>query len=94
LAEDIDRIYRISQSLVEGNHSALMGGDRVVIGRKMADDLGIKLGDRLEASFPRAKNLTLAVVGIFDTGTPLDESVVFVSLKTVQDFRKEGDVIN
>lgn len=90
--EDEDQIYKISESMVQGDFSAVLGGKRVVVGKKLAEDLGLKMGDRLEASFPRAKNTSLTVAGIFDTGTPLDESVAFVSLKTAQDFQNEGDV--
>ena len=34
------------------------------------------------------------MTGIFNTGTPLDDLVVFVSLETARNFRDEGDVIN
>jgi lipoprotein-releasing system permease protein len=36
----------------------------------------------------------LTVTGIFNTGTPLDDLVVFVSMDTARNFRDEGDVIN
>ena len=36
----------------------------------------------------------MTVTGIFNTGTPLDDLVVFVSMDTARNFRDEGDVIN
>lgn len=94
MPQDVDQVYKISESIVEGNFSAVLGGKRVVIGRKLADDLLVKMGDRIDVSFPRRKGTNLTVAGIFDTGTPLDGTVAFVSLKTARDFLGKGDVAN
>ncbi len=91
---DEDAIYKISESMVEGEFFDILDGKNVVMGFKLADDLGLLVGDRVEATFPRAKTTDLELVGIFDTGTPLDESFAYVSLKTARDFLDEGDVVN
>jgi lipoprotein-releasing system permease protein len=91
---DEDAIYKISDSMVEGEFFDILDGKNVVMGFKLADDLGLLVGDRTEVSFPRAQTMDLELAGIFDTGTPLDESFAYVSLRTAKDFLDEGDVIN
>jgi lipoprotein-releasing system permease protein len=81
-----DEIYRISDSIVRGDFFAIRDVNNVVMGFKLAEKLNLKVGDSMEASFPRANNLSLKLVGIFDSGTPLDESVAYVSSKTVRNF--------
>jgi lipoprotein-releasing system permease protein len=91
---DEDAIYKISKSMVEGDFFDIQDGKKAVIGTRLAERLGLKVGDRIDASFPRARGTDLRVVGIFDTGTPLDETVAYVSLRTARDFLDEGDFIN
>ena len=89
-----DAIYKISGSMREGELFALLGGSNVVMGFKLADELDLKLGDTMQASFPRASDARLKLVGVFDSGTPLDESMAYISLETARSFLDEGDVIN
>ncbi|HQI92323.1 MAG TPA: FtsX-like permease family protein [Methanotrichaceae archaeon] len=89
-----DSIYKISSSMIEGNFFEVLDGRNAVLGFKLAERLDLKVGDRIDASFPRSKTTNLKLVGIFDTGTPLDESIAYVSLKTARDFLGEGDIIN
>jgi lipoprotein-releasing system permease protein len=91
---DIDKIYRISDDMVLGDFTSIQQIGNIIIGRTLADDLGIKLGDKVEATFPRAKTMELKVTGIFNTGTPLDETVAFVSLDTTREFMNKGDLVN
>jgi len=91
---DIDKIYKISSDTVLGDFTSIQQIGNAVIGRTLADDLGVKLGDKVEATFPRAKTMELKVTGIFDTGTPLDETVAFVSLDTTREFLNKGDLVN
>ena len=66
----------------------------VVIGSKLADKLEVNLGDSVDVSFPNANPLSLRVVGIFHTGSPLDESLTYTSLDTAQEFYNVPDVVN
>lgn len=91
---DIDKIYKISSDMVLGDFASIQQIGNAVIGRTLADDLGVKLGDKVEATFPRAKTMELKVTGIFNTGTPLDETVAFVSLDTTREFLNKGDLVN
>lgn len=45
-------------------------------------------------SFPNANPLSLRVVGIFHTGSPLDESLTYTSLDTAQEFYDVPDVVS
>ncbi len=91
---DIDRIYKIDDSMIQGDFGSIEQAKNAVIGETLAESLDLKLGDKVVATFPRARGTELTVTGIFSTGTPLDDLVVFVSLDTARNFRDVGDVIN
>lgn len=91
---EMDGIYKIGASMVQGDLGSIQQTGNVAIGSTLAENLDLKLGERISATFPNARATDLAVVGIFFTGTPLDERVAFVSLKTASNFRDVGDVIN
>jgi len=91
---DEDQILKISPGMVQGDFYGVLARRGAAIGQTLADDLNIKLGDKVLATFPKAVPVELSVVGIFNTGTPLDEAVAFVSLSTAREFLDEGDVIN
>ena len=91
---DIDKIYKISQNMLLGDFTSINQIGNAIIGQTLADDLGVKLGDKVDATFPRATTTELTVTGIFNTGTPLDETFAFVSLDTTRKFLDKGDVVN
>ncbi|MBN1235179.1 MAG: ABC transporter permease [Methanotrichaceae archaeon] len=91
---EMDRIYKIGSSMVQGDLGSIQQTGKAAIGRTLAENLDVKLGDKVSATFPRARATDLTVTGIFFTGTPLDVGVAFVSLKTARNFRDEGDVID
>jgi lipoprotein-releasing system permease protein len=92
--DDIDKIYKISQNMLLGDFTSINQIGNAIIGQTLADDLGAKLGDKIEATFPRATTTELTVTGIFNTGTPLDETFAFVSLDMTRNFLDKGDVVN
>ncbi len=90
-----NKISSIEADIVEGDFRELeLSRNTVVIGSKLADKLEINLGDSVEVSFPNAKSISLRVVGIFHTGSPLDESLTYTSLDTAQEFYDVSDVVN
>lgn len=90
-----NNIIDIEADLVEGDFRELeYSKNTVVIGSKLADKLEVNLGDSVDVSFPNANPLSLRVVGIFHTGSPLDESLTYTSLNTVQEFYDVPDLIN
>ncbi len=91
---DIDKIYKISDAMLQGDFGSIQQARNAVIGETLAESLDLKRGDKVVATFPRSRGAELTVTGIFNTGTPLDELAVFVSLETARNFRDEGDVIN
>ena len=91
---DIDRIYKIDDAMTQGDFGSIQQARNAVIGQTLAESLDLKLGDKVVATFPRSRGAELTVTGIFNTGTPLDDLVVFVSMDTARNFRDVGDVIN
>lgn len=90
-----NNISDIEADMVEGDFRELeYSKNTVVIGSKLADKLEVNLGDSVDVSFPNANPLSLRVVGIFHTGSPLDESLTYTSLNTAQEFYDVPDVIN
>ena len=90
-----NNISAIETDMVEGDFRELeYSRNTVLIGSKLADKLEVKLGDSVDVSFPNANSLSLRVVGIFHTGSPLDESLTYTSLDTAQKFYNVPDVIN
>src|SRR5665647_126615 len=90
-----NKISSIESDMVEGYFRELeFSRNTVVIGSKLADKLEVSLGDSVDVSFPNSKPLSLRVVGIFHTGSPLDESFTYTSLDTAQEFYNVPDVIN
>lgn len=90
-----NEISSIESDMVEGDFRELeLSRNTVVIGSKLADKLEVSLGDSVDASFPNSNPLSLRVVGIFHTGSPLDDSFTYTSLDTAQEFYNVPDVVN
>ncbi|KKG73831.1 ABC transporter permease [Methanosarcina mazei] len=88
-------ISHIEEDVVEGNFRELeFSRNSVVIGSRLADKLEVNLGDSVSVTFPNANPLSLRVVGIFHTGSPLDESLTYTSLETARQFYDVPDVVN
>ncbi|MFI5384218.1 MAG: ABC transporter permease [Methanosarcina thermophila] len=95
LPQQENNISDIEADMVEGDFRELeYSRNTVVIGSMLADKLEVNLGDSVDVSFPNASPLSLRVVGIFHTGSPLDESLTYTSLDTAQEFYDVADVIN
>jgi lipoprotein-releasing system permease protein len=91
---EAEEITGLSDSMVQGDLSSVVGGKRIVMGQALADKLDVKYRDTVQASFPDATTTNLVISGIFDTGfDPVDEGITYVSLDTARSFLGEGDVI-
>ena len=71
----------------------------LMVGKELAKHLGLFVGDKINVISPMGTITPLGMMpkmkpfretGIFNTGTPLDDLVVFVSLETARNFRDEG----
>ncbi|MDK2833065.1 MAG: lipoprotein-releasing system permease protein [Methanolobus sp.] len=90
-----EAVAHVSKDVIEGDFEELAYSRRgIVIGDDLARRLGLQMGDSVEVSFPNANTLSLRVIAIYDTGTPADESLIYTSLGTAQDFYGTADVIN
>ncbi|HWQ44683.1 MAG TPA: ABC transporter permease [Methanosarcina barkeri] len=90
-----NEISSIEEDIIEGSFRELdFSRNTVVIGSRLADKLEANLGDSIDVSFPNANPLSLRIVGIFHTGSPLDESITYTSLDTSQRFYDVPDVVN
>jgi len=91
---DMDKIYNIGKYVVRGDLNSIQDGNKVVIGQKLADNLKLKPGETVDATFPDARGTTLVVSGIFNPPTGWPEDIAFVSLSTAREFLNKGDVIS
>ena len=93
-ANDFNRIYNIGKYVFSGSLASIQDGKKVVLGKKTAGMLNVKLGQTVYVSFPDAKSTNLVVSGIFSPPTGWPENIAFVSLSTARDFLGEGDVVS
>lgn len=90
-----DSVLHINDDIVEGSFRDLeVSSNSVVVGDALAEKLDVEIGDTIDASFPEANPAALKVVGIYDSGTPLDETLAITSLSTAQDFLDVSNVVN
>lgn len=77
------RIIPIQDSLVAG-HFRVGAGD-TVIGRQLATDLGVQVGDKLRLDGGQGRDSVVNVAGIFELGVrELDARYVYLDLKQAQ----------
>jgi len=89
-----DSVMYINDNIVEGSFRDLeISPNSVVVGDALAEKLDVEIGDTIDASFPEANPAALRVVGIYDSSTPMDETLAFTSLSTVQDFLDVSNVV-
>jgi len=76
-------VVPLQRYLREG--SLRVGADNTLIGRLLADDLGLRVGDKLRLEGSGAATAVLNVAGIFELGVrELDERYVYLDLKQAQ----------
>ncbi len=90
-----DSVLHINDDIVEGSFGDLkVSSNSVVVGDALAEKLDVDIGDTIDASFPEANPAALKVVGIYDSGTPLDETLAITSQSTAQGFLDVSNVVN
>jgi len=79
-------LFALDKKMDEGNlNDLLKGSDVIVMGKGLAQKMGVTTGDRVSVTTPEGNNLNLKIVGIFSFGiTALDESKSYATLATVQ----------
>jgi lipoprotein-releasing system permease protein len=92
-AEEI--VLKISKDVVGGDFLALTHTKYgIVLGDKLAENLGVQLGDRVDAVFPGSKTTSFKVIGLIHTGTAADEVTAYARLDSVQEFFNEPGVVS
>ncbi len=76
-------------SIAEGRYLLEEEGDAILIGKGLADRLGLKVGDRTtllgHSKHETLRQRTMTVVGIYDVGAPdLEKGMVFITLPEAQ----------
>jgi lipoprotein-releasing system permease protein len=88
-----DLLLRVREDMVWGDYYDLrFKRFAAVVGSDLADDLELKYGDDFRLT---RQDVTIQVkaVGIIDTGTTLDQTLVYLPLETAQDLLGDGDVV-
>ena len=77
------RLIALKEKVISG--SASLGSTDIVIGRKLAVDLGVSTGDKLSLQAASGTSIVLFVSGIFDFGNQVQNTgSVYVALRTAQ----------
>ncbi len=81
--QGIDAISEITPKIIEGDGD--LGADGLLIGVRMAEDLGLSAGQSVLLRTERGVERQLTVKGVFRTGLQsLDERIAFLSLQTAR----------
>jgi lipoprotein-releasing system permease protein len=90
------RVTTIAQDVMEGGFERLRTtADGIVIGKGVADVLGVKLDDSLSLASSEGGRTTARVVAIFRTGvTPIDYSRGYMLLTDAQTLLNKKNVVN
>jgi lipoprotein-releasing system permease protein len=81
--EQYVKIVPLPDKIVAG--TARMTNTDMLVGTQLADDLGVRLGDKLRIATAAGGNLNLTIAGIFDMGSRgVNQRNVYVQLATAQ----------
>ncbi len=84
IPERHDQVVALQANLVGGRFFGLNSGE-VALGYRLAEELGVGLGDKLRLTSTEDVSQTCTVAGIFDTGfRAVDAATVFVPLRDGQ----------
>ena len=91
---DEDRLMDVSKDIVYGRFEDLRTRRySAFIGTKLAEELKLQPEDDL-LLMRENRSMKLRVIGLFETGTPLDKSLIYLPLATAQDLVGKGDVVS
>ncbi len=83
------KVNIIGQNVKEGRNLTSEDLDSVLLGKGLADAMGVKVGDRItmvgSSQHEQMRQRTMTVVGIFDLGLPdIEKQTVYISLGEAQ----------
>ena len=89
-----DPLMKVQEDLVSGDYYDLVFRRySAVVGSKLADDLELNMGDKFYL-IRQNRTIKVEAVGLIETGTGADSTIVYLPLKTAQDLLGEGDVVS
>lgn len=90
-----DKVMRVSKDMIEGSFLSLTHTrNGIILGDKLAENLEVQPGDRVDAVFPGSKTTSFKIIGLIHTGTAADEVTAYARLDSVQDFFNEPGVVS
>jgi lipoprotein-releasing system permease protein len=85
-----ERVVSLQEHMIAGRWLDITS-EEVVLGFRLADDLGIKVGDRIRLVSSEGVSQTFLLAGMYDTGlNSMDQGQVFVTLRAAQDLFATG----
>ncbi|HIE31637.1 MAG TPA: ABC transporter permease [Methanosarcinales archaeon] len=91
---DENRVVNREDDMLAGEFASLeRPGSRIVVGLRLARNLGVGMGDTVTARGPGAEPTDFTITGIFATGTQADETTAYANLERLQDFYGARDVV-
>ncbi len=90
---ELEQVSPLQKDMLMGDWLDITTDD-VVIGIKLANELRLKLGDRLTLQSSRGVTQTLLVAGIFYTGRETDLSQVYLTLRAAQSLMATGQNVS
>jgi lipoprotein-releasing system permease protein len=89
-----DLLMQVQNHMVWGNYSDLIYKKRAaILGTKLAEDLEIRPGQTISL-VRQNKSLDLQVIGLIETGTGSDQTLVYLPLETAQELLAVNDVVS
>lgn len=91
-----DRVTPLRTLVVDGRFDELGGAvDGALVGRQLAELLGVHVGDNLACAAARGERVVLRVVAVFDTGVAaIDKGRIYVPTRLAQTILGRGDLID
>ncbi|MEM8799381.1 MAG: lipoprotein-releasing ABC transporter permease subunit [Pseudomonadota bacterium] len=102
--DDLDRLESVSTNVVSGTLDDFEGNDSVAVGKRLAENLLLNVGDQLTIISPEGtatpfglapRLRAFTVTAIFEVGIySYDNLFVFMPIETAQSFFKKGDEVS
>ena len=89
---DTERLYNVSAAIYEGSSS--VNDNEVLLGKELAERLGVKVGDEISILTLGRQTVTMKIVGLYDFGVAkINNAWVISNLTTAQSFIGFGDKV-
>ena len=93
--ESEENVMRVNRDVIEGDLLTLVHTKYgILLGDRLAENLEVHIGDRVDVVFPGSQTTSFKVVGLVHTGTAADETIAYARLDSVQDFFNEPGVVS